>query len=79
MTTSAPITQDFLTVPRKLPDGPTNLVSLTRDQLRDALIAAGTPEKQAKMRTGQVWQWIYEQGVREFELMSNLAKPYCTP
>ncbi|MFT5869397.1 MAG: 23S rRNA (adenine2503-C2)-methyltransferase [Paracoccaceae bacterium] len=78
MTTSAPITQDFLTVPRKLPDGPTNLVGLTRDQLRDALIAAGTPEKQAKMRTGQVWQWIYEKGVREFELMSNLAKPYRT-
>jgi 23S rRNA (adenine2503-C2)-methyltransferase len=61
-----------------LPDGPTNLVGLTRDQLRDALIAAGTPEKQAKMRTGQVWQWIYEKGVREFELMSNLAKPYRT-
>jgi 23S rRNA (adenine2503-C2)-methyltransferase len=78
MTTSAPITQDFLTVPRKLPDGPTNLVGLTRDQLRDALIATGTPEKQAKMRTGQVWQWIYEKGVREFELMSNLAKPYRT-
>jgi 23S rRNA (adenine2503-C2)-methyltransferase len=28
--------------------------------LREALIAAGTPEKQAKMRTGQIWQWIYQ-------------------
>ena len=72
----APITQDVLTLPRKLPDGPQNLVGLTRDQLRDALIAAGTPEKQAKMRVGQVWQWLYHWGVRDFAQMTNLAKDY---
>jgi len=72
----APITQDVMTIPRKLPEGPVNLVGLTRDQMRDALIAAGTPEKQAKMRTGQVWQWIYQWGVRDFAQMTNLAKPY---
>ena len=56
---AAPITQDVRTIPRKLPEGgPVNLVGLTRDQLRDALIAVGTPEKQAKMRLGQIWQWI---------------------
>lgn len=58
MDAKAPITQDVMTIPRKLPDGPTNLVGLTRDAMRDALIAAGTPEKQAKMRVGQIWQWI---------------------
>lgn len=74
---TAPITQDVLTIPRKLPDGGrVNIVGLTRDQLRDALIAAGTPEKQAKMRVGQVWQWIYHWGVREFAQMTNLAKDY---
>ena len=73
---AAPITQDVLTIPRKLPEGPVNLVGLTRDQMRDALIAAGTPEKQAKMRTGQVWQWIYQKGVRDFGQMTNLAKDY---
>jgi 23S rRNA (adenine2503-C2)-methyltransferase len=74
---TAPITQDVLTLPRKLPEGgKTNIVGLTRDQLRDALIAAGTPEKQAKMRLGQVWQWVYHWGVRDFGLMSNLAKDY---
>ena len=72
----APITQDVVTIPRKLPEGPMNLVGLTRDQLRDALIAAGTPEKQAKMRTGQIWQWIYQWGVRDFGAMTNLAKTY---
>ncbi len=73
----APITQDVLTIPRKLPaDGARNLVGLTRDQLREALISVGTPEKQAKMRTGQLWQWIYEKGVRDFAQMTNLAKDY---
>jgi len=76
MTVSAPITQDVLTIPRKLPDGPMNLVGLTRAQMRDILIEHGTPEKQAKMRVGQIWQWIYEKGVRDFAVMSNLAKTY---
>ena len=76
MTTTAPITQDVLTIPRKLPDGPINLVGLTRDAMRDTLIAHGTPEKQAKMRVGQIWQWIYEKGISDFDTMTNLAKPY---
>jgi 23S rRNA (adenine2503-C2)-methyltransferase len=53
-----------------------NLVGLTRAQMRDVLIEHGTPEKQAKMRVGQIWQWIYEKGVRDFAVMSNLAKTY---
>ena len=73
---SAPITQDVMTIPRKLPEGLVNLVGLTRDQMRDALIAAGTPEKQAKMRVNQIWQWIYQWGVRDFAQMTNLAKAY---
>jgi 23S rRNA (adenine2503-C2)-methyltransferase len=57
---AAPITQDVLTIPRKLPEGgKVNLVGLTRPQLRTALIDAGTPEKQ-----------------RDFAQMTNLAKDY---
>jgi 23S rRNA (adenine2503-C2)-methyltransferase len=74
---SAPITQDVLTLPRKLPEGgKRNLVGLTRDQLRDALLAAGTAEKMVKMRVNQVWQWLYHWGVRDFGAMTNLAKDY---
>ena len=73
---TSPITQDLVTLPRKLPEGPVNLVGLTRDALREALITAGTPEKQVKMRLGQLWQWIYEKGVRDFEQMTNLSKNY---
>ncbi len=77
MTGSAPITQDVLTIPRKLPEGgKTNIVGLTRDKLREALITMGTPEKQAKMRVNQIWQWVYQWGVRDFHAMTNLAKAY---
>ena len=73
---TAPITQDVLTIPRKTPEGPVNLIGLTREALRAALIAVGTPEKQAKMRVGQIWQWLYHWGVRDFAAMTNLAKDY---
>ena len=73
---TAPITQDVLTIPRTIPDGPVNLVGLTRPAMREALIAAGTPDKQAKMRVNQIWQWIYQWGVRDFSEMTNLAKAY---
>lgn len=77
MTANAPITQDVMTLPRKLPEGgPVNIVGLTREELLAALVAAGTPERQAKMRAGQVWQWVYHWGVRDFAQMTNLAKDY---
>jgi 23S rRNA (adenine2503-C2)-methyltransferase len=72
----APVTEDVLTLPRRAPDGKPNLVGLTRPQLRAALVAAGTPEAQARMREGQVWQWLYHWGVRDFAAMTNLAKAY---
>ena len=77
MIASAPITQDVLTLPRKLPEGGlVNLVGLTRSQLGAAFAAAGTPLAQVKMRVGQVWQWVYYWGIRDFGQMSNLAKDY---
>ena len=78
MQNMAPITQDVVTIPRKPLAGKTNLIGLTREALRNVLIKADTPEKQARMRTGQVWQWIYEKGVRDFDAMTNLAKSYRT-
>ncbi len=77
MQPAAPITQDVMTIKRVLPEGgPVNLVGLTRDQLRDALIGVGVKEKQAKMRVNQVWQWLYHWGVREFDAMTNLSKEF---
>ena len=72
-----PVVPDALTVPRRdgAPARP-NLIGMTREEMRAALIEAGTPERQAKMRVGQVWQWLYHKGVREFAAMTNLAKPF---
>ena len=53
-----------------------NLVGLTRQAMWDELIAIGTPEKQAKMRVRQIWQWIYQWGVRNFDDMTNLSKSF---
>ncbi len=74
--TSKTLTNDFVTVPRKAPEGLLNIIGLTRSSLKEALIESGTPEKQANMRVGQIWQWIYEKGIRDFGKMTNLAKPY---
>ncbi|MEM6465629.1 MAG: 23S rRNA (adenine(2503)-C(2))-methyltransferase RlmN [Pseudomonadota bacterium] len=77
MTATAPITQDVLTIPRKREgDGRVNLIGLTRDQLRSALAEAGTPERQLKMRSAQIWAWLYNKGVRDFEGMTDLSKAY---
>ena len=77
MTVATPITPAVLTVPRVLPVAErTNVVGLTRDGLRAALVAAGTPDGQAAMRVSQIWQWVYHRGARDFAEMSNLAKPF---
>ena len=77
MTTSPPIKPDVLTVPRKTEQSTDkNLIGQSRDQLAAALRTMGTPEKQIKMRVGQIWQWIYQKGVRDFDGMTNLSKDY---
>ncbi|OUS07557.1 23S rRNA (adenine(2503)-C(2))-methyltransferase [Rhodobacterales bacterium 52_120_T64] len=73
---SAPITPDNLTVPRQKVAGKPALIGLSREAMRDALIAMGTPEKQAKMRVGQIWHWLYFKGVTDFGMMTSLSKAY---
>lgn len=74
MSATAALTPDLLALPRKMAAEQPNLIGMTREALRDALIAAGVPERQGKMRERQVWAWLYERGVREFDAMSNLSK-----
>ena len=51
-----------------------SLAGLGRDGLAAALGAAGVPDKQLKMRVGQLWSWIYARGARSFEEMSDVSK-----
>ena len=55
-------------------DGRTDLIGLTRDQLRGLLADAGLEPKQAKLRAKQLWHWIYNRGATDFAGMTNIAK-----
>ncbi|MGR3792932.1 23S rRNA (adenine(2503)-C(2))-methyltransferase RlmN [Vannielia sp. SX4] len=74
---NAPITQDVATIPRKLPEGgKRNIVGLTREGLAEALRSIGVADKQVRMRVNQIWQWVYQWGVRDWDAMTNLSKAF---
>src|SRR5665648_372015 len=51
-----------------------SLAGLSREELRAALASAGVPEKQLRMRAGQLWSWIYVRGAPDFEAMTDVSK-----
>jgi 23S rRNA (adenine2503-C2)-methyltransferase len=55
-----------------------SLAGMSRDALRQCLLEAGVPQKQVRMRLNQLWRWIYYSGVRDFEAMTDIAKPLRT-
>ena len=60
---------------RYIPNDPRpTLIGLTRPRLADALEKVGVPEKQRRMRAGQIWHWIYHRGVNSFAEMTNIAR-----
>src|SRR5688572_26728997 len=61
--------------PNARADGRTELVGLSKDAIRAALEAEGMEPKQAKLRSKQIWHWIYNRGVSDFLGMSDIAKP----
>ncbi len=54
---------------------PPSLAGATRAELTRALAEIGAPERELRMRTGQLWHWIYHRGAREFSAMRNIARP----
>jgi 23S rRNA (adenine2503-C2)-methyltransferase len=60
--------------PHPAPAGKPSLACLGRDGLAAALAAAGVPARQLKMRTAQLWSWIYVRGARSFDEMSDVSK-----
>ena len=79
MTSKTPITPDVITIPRKV-DGDIlpNIIGLQKDALANALNEIGIPAKQIKMRTAQIWQWLYVKGAQTFDEMTNLSKDFRT-
>jgi 23S rRNA (adenine2503-C2)-methyltransferase len=51
-----------------------SLIGRTRAGLSEALAEIGVPEKERRMRVGQLWNWIYHYGVRDFSAMTTIGK-----
>jgi 23S rRNA (adenine2503-C2)-methyltransferase len=56
------------------PDGRVELVGLSKDKIRAALEASGLDARQAKLRSKQLWHWIYNRGATGFAAMTDIAK-----
>jgi 23S rRNA (adenine2503-C2)-methyltransferase len=68
---------DPVPVPRAVvprPDGRIDLLGLSKADLRMALETAQLEPKQAKLRAKQLWHWIYNRGVTDFALMTDISK-----
>ena len=52
-----------------------SLAGLTRGALTEALVRAEiAPPDKARMRAGQIWRWIHNNGATDFEAMTNIDK-----
>jgi 23S rRNA (adenine2503-C2)-methyltransferase len=51
-----------------------NLVGLSRAALTDVLAEVGVVEKQRRMRMRQLWHWMYNRGVTDFSVMTDISK-----
>jgi 23S rRNA (adenine2503-C2)-methyltransferase len=55
-------------------DGREPLIGLSRSELMAALARVGVPEAQRRMRSRQLWRWIYNRGATSFDVMSDVAR-----
>ncbi|MCI5044558.1 MAG: 23S rRNA (adenine(2503)-C(2))-methyltransferase RlmN [Aquisalinus sp.] len=69
------VSLDLNTAARNLPDTPKGLIGLTREKMATQLSDDfGLDSKQARMRTSQIFRWLYNFGVTDFGSMSNVSK-----
>jgi 23S rRNA (adenine2503-C2)-methyltransferase len=70
---------DPVPIPAKITprdDGRTELMGLAQPQIMDLLALAGLDNRQAKLRSKQLFHWIYHRGESDFEKMTDLAKSF---
>jgi len=69
---------DPVPVPRAVTpraDGRVDLMGLSRAQIKGAFEEAGLDAKAAKLRSKQIFHWLYHRGETAFDAMTDLAKP----
>lgn len=57
-----------------VPPAKPSLIGLSRAEIAERLGEIGVPASQRKMRTQQLWHWIYFRGARNFAEMTNVSK-----
>jgi 23S rRNA (adenine2503-C2)-methyltransferase len=57
-----------------VPPAKPSLVGLSRAEISEQLGAIGVAPAQRKMRTQQLWHWIYVRGVQTFDEMTTISK-----
>jgi 23S rRNA (adenine2503-C2)-methyltransferase len=62
--------------PRPAAPGKPSLVGLSKAEIASRLAITGISERDAKMRASQLWNWIYVNGVTDFERMTNVQKGF---
>jgi 23S rRNA (adenine2503-C2)-methyltransferase len=55
-------------------DGRVDLIGLSVAEIRDVLIEAGLEEKQGKLRSKQLFHWMYHRGISDFAMMTDMSK-----
>ncbi|WP_240330757.1 23S rRNA (adenine(2503)-C(2))-methyltransferase RlmN [Sphingorhabdus sp. Alg239-R122] len=68
---------DPVPVPRNVTpraDRRVDLMGLAKAQIRELFAEAGLDAKQAKLRSKQVFHWIYHRGISDFEAMTDMSK-----
>ncbi|WP_407149680.1 23S rRNA (adenine(2503)-C(2))-methyltransferase RlmN [Bradyrhizobium sp. ORS 86] len=57
-----------------VPPAKPSLIGLSRAEIADRLGEVGVPPSQRKMRTQQLWHWMYFRGAKNFAEMTNVSK-----
>lgn len=69
-----PLGTEPAVVSRPALDVDRTMVGLDRAEIGARLRDMGIPEKKIRMRTSQVWHWLYYRGVKSFDEMLNVSQ-----
>ncbi len=74
MTSPLPSGSDNLKANEDIVPHKISLIGLSREEIAENLKQVGVAEKALRMRSNQLWNWIYVRGVTDFEEMTNISK-----
>jgi 23S rRNA (adenine2503-C2)-methyltransferase len=73
-TSNAPAPLEKVALETYVPPAKPSLIGLSRAEIAEQLAEIGVQPSQRKMRTQQLWHWIYFRGARNFDEMTSISK-----